>query len=211
MNLGILIILIAILGYISNWLNWRYLNHPAVRFLYYCGTIVHELSHAIFCILTGAKITEFSVFSRQPHVVSLKPKIPFVGPFLVSLAPIIGGLFFLFALNKYFLEGYFIMPQVLNLPDLFLAPFHLLSQINFSDWQSWLMILLFLNVGAMIGPSFSDLKNIWPLLIIAFFVKSVALIEICLLVASLVLTNLFIQTILIFITSLLKRIFRIGN
>ncbi|MFH1894747.1 MAG: M50 family metallopeptidase [Patescibacteria group bacterium] len=195
MNLGILIILITTLGYFSNWLNWRYLNYPIVRFLYYFGAAIHELSHAIFCMIAGARITEFSIFSKQPHVTSLKPKLPIVGQFLISLAPIVGGLAFLFLLNKYFLEGYFVMPQILSPADLLLAPLDLLSQINLLSWQSWLMIFLFLNTGAMIGPSFSDLKNIWPLIVASFFVKWPLLFGLGLLVAALILTNILLQII----------------
>jgi len=197
MNLGILILLITGLGYVSNWLNWRYLNYPVVRFLYYFGAAIHESSHALFCMLTGARITEFSVFSKQPHVSASKPRLPIIGQFLVSLAPIIGGSAFLFILNKYFLEGYFIVPQILSPSGLFFAPFDILAQINLMGWQSWLMIFLFLNTGAMIGPSFSDIKNIWPLIIASFFIKWPPLFELGLLVCALILTNILLQIILL--------------
>ena len=66
-NIGIIIIFIAALGYLSNVLNWRYLNNGVIRFLYYIGALVHETSHAVLCVLTGAKIEEFTVFSDQPR------------------------------------------------------------------------------------------------------------------------------------------------
>ncbi len=205
MNLGVLIVLITLLGYASNWLNWRYLNYPAVRFLYYFGAAIHESSHAIFCVLTGARISEFSVFSKEPHVTSAKPKIRIVGQILVSLAPIAGGLTFLFLLNKYFFEGYFIVPQSLSPANLFFAPFDLLFQINLLNWQSWLMVFLFLNVGAMIGPSFSDLKNIWPLILASFFINWPPLFALGLLVVALILTNILIQIILMLAILLIRK------
>ncbi len=195
MNLGILIILIALLGYISNWLNWRYLNYPIVRLLFYVGAVIHELSHGLLCFLTGATITESSIFSREPHITNLKPKLPFVGQTLISLAPIAGGLLFLFLINKYFLVNYFST-----------SPLHLLSQINLFDWQSWLMILLFLNVGAMIGPSFQDLKNIWPIIIALFFITLPALINVSLFVITLILINIIIQVILMLAIRIVKTI-----
>ena len=199
MNLGILIILIVLLGYISNWLNWRYLNYSAVRLLFYVGAFLHELSHIIFCRLTGATITGGNIFSRKPHVIHSKPKLPLIGQLLISLAPIIGGLLFLFLINKYYLVNYFKIPQFSDWQSVLIAPLNLLSQINLLGWQSWLMILLFLNVGAMIGPSLQDLKNIWPIMIILLFIKCSPLISLSLLVIILILTNIIIQIILILV------------
>jgi len=206
MNLGILIILIALLGYISNWLNWRYLNYSVVRLLFYVGAFLHEISHIIFCRLTGATITGGNIFSRKPHVIHSKPKLPFIGQLLISLAPIIGGLLFLFLINKYYLVNYFEIPQFSDWQSALIAPLSLLSQINLLDWQSWLMILLFLNVGAMIGPSLQDLKNIWPIMIILLFVKCSPLLSLSLLVIILILTNIIIQIILILFIRIVKTI-----
>jgi len=205
MNLGILIILIALLGYISNWLNWRYLNYSVVRLLFYVGAFLHELSHVIFCRLTGATITGGNIFSRKPHVIHSKPALPLIGQLLISLAPIIGGLLFLFLINKYYLVNYFEIPQFSDWQSALIAPLSLLSQINLLDWQSWLMILLFLNVGAMIGPSLQDLKNIWPIMIILLFIKCSPLLSLSLLVIILILTNIIIQIILILVIRYLSR------
>jgi len=205
MNLGILIILIALLGYISNWLNWRYLNYSVVRLLFYVGAFLHELSHVIFCRLTGATITGGNIFSRKPHVIHSKPKLPFIGQLLISLAPIIGGLLFLFLINKYYLVNYFEIPQFSDWQSVLIAPLNLLSQINLLGWQSWLMILLFLNIGAMIGPSLQDLKNIWPIMIILLFIKCSPLLSLSLLVIILILTNIIIQIILILVIRYLSR------
>jgi len=205
MNLGILIILIALLGYIRNWLNWRYLNYSVVRLLFYVGAFLHEISHIIFCRLTGATITGGNIFSRKPHVIHSKPKLPFIGQLLISLAPIIGGLLFLFLINKYYLVNYFEIPQFSDWQSALIAPLSLLSQINLLDWQSWLMILLFLNVGAMIGPSLQDLKNIWPIMIILLFIKCSPLLSLSLLVIILILTNIIIQIILILVIRYLSR------
>ena len=206
MNLGILIILIALLGYISNWLNWRYLNYSVVRLLFYVGAVIHELSHIIFCRLTGATITGGNIFSRKPHVIHSKPALPLIGQLLISLAPIIGGLLFLFLINKCYLVNYFEIPQFSDWQSVLIAPLNLLSQINLFDWQSWLMILLFLNVGAMIGPSLQDLKNIWPIMIILLFIKCSLLLNLSLLVIILILTNIIIQIILILVIRIVKTI-----
>jgi len=197
--------LIALLGYISNWLNWRYLNYSVVRLLFYVGAFLHELSHVIFCRLTGATITGGNIFSRKPHVIHSKPAFPLIGQLLISLAPIIGGLLFLFLINKYYLVNYFEIPQFSDWQSVLIAPLNLLSQINLLGWQSWLMILLFLNIGAMIGPSLQDLKNIWPIMIILLFIKCSPLLSLSLLVIILILTNIIIQIILILVIRYLSR------
>lgn len=204
MNLGILIILITFLGNISNWLNWHYLNYSIVRLLFYFGAFVHELSHIIFCRLTGATIVGGSIFSKEPHIVHSKPKLPLVGQFLISLAPIIGGLLSLFLINKYCLVNYFEIPEFFTLQDVLIAPLNLLFQINLLEWQSWLMILLSLNIGAMIGPSLQDLKNIWPIIIILLFVNWSLLINLSLLAVILILTNISIQVVLILAIGVIK-------
>lgn len=206
MSLGLIITLIVILGYFSNWLNWRYLNYPITRFLYYIGAFVHELSHAILCVAAGAKIEEFKVLTLQPHVIHRKSKIPFLGEALISLAPIIGGLLFLFLINNLILGDYFNLriPESTDLAVILLGPINFLLQINLLQWQSWVMILLFVNASAMLGPSFQDLKNISPLMIIFFFIQSPLLVEIALQALSFVLINIAIQLIFILTIKILS-------
>ncbi len=199
-NLGILIILIAILGYISNWLNWKYLNNFVIRFLYYIGTFIHEVSHIIFCILTGAKISKISIFSKQPKIIHSKSRIPIIGQALISLAPIIGGLAFLYVINRFCLSNYFTIPS--NFKD-FLTIF---SGIGILDWQLWVMILLSFNMGAMLGPSLQDLKNIWFILILLLFIQWQDLINLSLLAILLILINILIQGVLIGVVFLVRKI-----
>lgn len=198
-NLGVLAILITLLGYTSNRINWRYLNYKAIHFLYYIGAAVHETSHAIVCLLTGAKIEEYAVFSRQPRVVYRKPKLPLLGNPLISFAPIVGGLFFLYLVNRLALGSYFYVPAVGSWNDIFLGLVRIFSELNPLDWRSWVMVFLFFNVGAMIGPSFRDLKNIWPFVIILFFIKSNLLASLGLLAVTLILADILIQIISVFL------------
>jgi len=200
-SLGVVIVLVTALGYMSNWLNWRYLNYGMVRFLYYIGALVHETSHAIVCIFTGAKIEEFTVFSDQPRVVHRQSRLPILGEPLISFAPIAGGLLFLFLVNHYLLGNYFTVPPLSSWHDwqaILLEPWVLLAQINFLQWQSWIMILLFFNVGAMLGPSFRDLKNVWLVLIILFFITSPWLVEAGFTALSLIVINIILQMVVIF-------------
>jgi hypothetical protein len=213
-NLGLVIVLIATFGYVSNFLNWRYLNFNIIRILYYIGAVVHETSHAALCVMTGAKIEEFTIFSDQPHVTHQKSRLPIIGEPLISFAPIAGGLLFLFLINRYLLGNYFaftaLASQFSSWHDwrtLLAGPFELLRQINLLQWQSWVMILLFFNVGAMLGPSFRDLKNVWLVLIILFFVPPFQLarpfVAMGLTAFDLILINIFLQVVVIIFLKIL--------
>ena len=188
MSLGFIIILIVIFGYISNWLNWKYLNYRVTHYLYYIGAFVHESSHALLCLITGAHIEEYKVFTSQPHVIHTKSKWPIVGNVLISSAPIFGGLLFIFLVNHFLLGDYF---NLTNLND------NWFRLLNILHWQTWIMILLLVNIGAMIGPSFQDIKNVWPALIILLFIQFPALENICFLALSLILVNIVIQLVAI--------------
>ncbi len=205
MNLGILIIIISILGYFSNYLNYSYLNYSLTRWLYYLGVIIHESSHAILCIFTGAKITNFKIFDKQPQVSHTKSKIPILGQSLISLAPMAGGFLFLYLINKYFLLNYLTINNVTSWSEIFSIPLNILSQINIITWQGWIVILLSLNVGAMIGPSSQDLKNIWWVFIILFFIKWPFLINIGVIIIGLIITNIVIQLSLILLLKIFKK------
>lgn len=194
MNLGIIILAISAVGYVSNWLNGRFLNHRITHLLYYIGTIVHETSHAIMCVFTGARIQEFHVFSRQPQVVHTKSKIPLLGAALISSAPIAGGLAFLFLVNHFLLGDHFAVSFAgMSWNDLLPRLLSLIRQLNPLEWQSWVILALFLNIGAIIGPSYQDLKNMWPALVVMFFIHSGLIASIGLLAIGLILVNIAIQ------------------
>ncbi len=203
-TLGVLIISISILGYFSNQLNGRYLNSRLLIPLYYIGALVHETSHALACLATGARIIEFKIFTRRPHVTHNKSKIPYLGQVIISLAPIIGGLFFLYLTNKFLLNDYFVITLIDNYNNLGLLIDSLITQLNLLDWQTWILVLLSLNIGAMIGPSARDLKNIWPAVMLAFFITWQPLTAIALLTLGLIIINIIFQIIIIFIKSIFR-------
>ncbi|MCD4705102.1 M50 family metallopeptidase [bacterium] len=205
MNLGITIIIITILSYFSSYLNNKYLNFTLTRMFYFLGAFIHESSHALMCVLTGAKITEFKVFTKQPRVSHYRSKIPFLGQSLISLAPLAGGIFFLFLINKYLLHNYLILNSPQNFSEIFQFILIVLEQINFLEWPAWVIVLLSFNIGAMIGPSWQDLKNTWWIFPILFFVKWSFLLRFGFLIIELVLINILIQLFFILILKLFKR------
>jgi len=202
LSLGIILISITLLGYISNWLNWKYLDYHFMHWLYYVGAFVHETSHAALCVVTGATIEEFVVFSDQPHVTHQKSRLPLLGEPLIAFAPIAGGLLFLFLVNHYVLRNHFVVPQFsligMHWQIIFKASFAFLGELRLFSWQSWVMAFLFFNVGAMIGPSFQDLKNIWLPVILLFFVQSPFLANWGLHAVVFIIANIILQLFVIF-------------
>lgn len=207
MSVGIILILVVLSGYVSNWINWKFLNYRITHYLYYVGAFVHESSHALMCLCMLAPIEEFEVLSDQPHVAYRKSRIPFVGNLFISAAPIFGGMLFLFLLN-HFVFGNFFTPVIpsFDVQGLLWAPFALLGQLDIIHWQSYVMLLLLINVGAMIGPSLQDMKNMWFLLILLFFVQVPSLEQFGLMAFCLILANIFLQIILIITIGLSRRL-----
>ncbi len=208
-SLGLVIIAIAILGFVSNRLNWYYLNYRITHFLYYIGAFVHETSHAILCLFTGAPIQEFMVFAEQPQIVHLKSRIPILGELLIAVAPIVGGLAFLFLVNRYLLGNYISyshIPVWSGWQSIFRIPLQILAQLNPLHWQSWVMIFLSFNIGAMIGPSPKDLANVWPILVVLFLVHSNFLIGVGLIAVSLILVNIILQLLAVGLIQMVKLI-----
>ena len=203
-TIGIMIIIVSALGYASNWLNWRFLNYKINHWLYYLGAFVHETSHAILCILTGAKISQYKVLTEQPRVVYSKPRLPIIGNLLISIAPMFGGLALLFFVNKYFLTNQYLMPEFSNWRFFFSDFLNFLSQINLTDWKSLVTIFLLLNVGAMIGPSWRDLKNVWVLIVILLFIPWAFFNHLALFAVALILMNILLQIVLMLIVFIVK-------
>lgn len=194
---GVILILISLFGYISNFLNGRFLNFIIIRWLYFVGAFVHETSHALVCILTGAEIIEYRVLARQPRVIYSNPKVPLVSNTLISFAPVFGGLLFLFLLNRYMLSEQFSPLELHSWADLMPQVLLLLRQAHLFSWQSLIFFLIFLNIGAILSPSLRDIKNIWPVVILLLFLKIPFIASLCLFALMLILVNIGVQLILI--------------
>ena len=67
------------------------------------GALVHHLSQAAACILTGASIKQVKFFDpRASTVQHTDPKVPGIGPILIAIAPLIACGALLFALPSLF-------------------------------------------------------------------------------------------------------------
>lgn len=136
-------VLVATLGlsYAANYWLSRIFRGKTYRYLIAPGVIVHEYSHAVGCVLTGARIREIRVFERTGgRVVHEESRLPF-GEGLISMAPIFGA-----ALAAYLLAR-LLVPGFVGLAD-----------VEFSSWRFLLFTYLAASITAAMAPSGQDLK-----------------------------------------------------
>lgn len=193
MTVGIYILIILILGYVSVYLREAWLDVKWLRPFTWLGILIHESAHALFCILTGGRVTGFRVTYRQGYVTHYRTKVPILGPMLTAFAPLLVGFIIIGIINGLWLKTALSLSTV-NIWQSFIS---LVSALNPLTWQAWVLLFIFLNVGVMVGPSIEDLKSIWPLIIISFFIHSVALAQMLALVIAMILVNIILFIILI--------------
>jgi hypothetical protein len=192
MTIGIYIIILLSLAYFSVYIRERYLDVKWMKPLTYLGIFIHELCHALACYATGGKVLRMNVSSTQGSVEHYQPKIPFLGPILVAIAPLLGGVVIVGLLNKVLLANA-IEIQSINIWDNLVEIF---SNLNFLTWQTWVLIIFFLNIGVMIGPSVQDLKNIWLPVAGSFFIYSLELEKILAFAIALVIINILLFSVI---------------
>ncbi len=57
------------------------------------GVILHEISHLFGCLITLTKVKQIKLFSlKGGFVIHEKPRIPYLGDLIISIAPLIIGL-----------------------------------------------------------------------------------------------------------------------
>ena len=88
------------------------------------GTPIHELSHAILCIVFGHRITDMKLFQIDDesgtlgyvnHSYNPKNFYQKIGNYFIGVAPLFGGSIFLYLLMKYFApQGYALMDSVIS-------------------------------------------------------------------------------------------------
>ncbi|OHB69604.1 MAG: hypothetical protein A2W17_07445 [Planctomycetes bacterium RBG_16_41_13] len=95
-SLAIGIILIMFLSFATNGLWVKYINNKFLKGFLLPGAIVHELSHALLCLITGTTISELNLFRTDNTGIKYdKPKVPFVFDFIITSAPLFGCAFFI--------------------------------------------------------------------------------------------------------------------
>ncbi len=183
LQLALLILAIMFVAMLIPQFLVRSVIGPVFRVFVIPGVIVHELSHALFCFLTGAKIQRIRLFRRDGGDVAHQPsKIPFVGPLLITFAPLVIGLVLIILMAR------LAAPDLQNIDatiTLGQFPSFLWSVVHATNWWrpiTWLWLYFILSIGATAAPSWQDIKNSWlPLLLIIvaviFILRSSSLSE----------------------------------
>lgn len=100
-SLAIGLILVIFLSFSTYGLWTKYANTKTIQGFLFPGTIVHELSHALLCLITGTTIKELNLFTSNSTGIKYdKPKIPFLFDFIITAAPIFGCAFFIAFISK---------------------------------------------------------------------------------------------------------------
>ncbi|MBM4054258.1 MAG: hypothetical protein FJ264_06205 [Planctomycetes bacterium] len=93
--------MIVFLSFATNGLWVKHINNKFLKGFLLPGSIVHELSHALLCLITGTTISELNLFRTDNTGIKYeKPKIPFVFDFFITSAPFFGCAFFIIFISK---------------------------------------------------------------------------------------------------------------
>ncbi len=72
----------------------KHLNVKVVKFFLFPGIIVHELSHALLCLITGTTIKDLNIFKPVSGTIKYdRPKIPLLFDFFITVSPLFGCAF----------------------------------------------------------------------------------------------------------------------
>ncbi|MCC6573592.1 MAG: M50 family metallopeptidase [Planctomycetes bacterium] len=152
----------------------RALPGKVVAYLAAPGVALHELSHALACLLTGAKVHSITLFRADGsgEVKHSPSKLRYVGDVIIALAPLAGATLALWGLgvlletplNFYSVRAKEVTPdqivfvaQLLSIvvDDIGLA----FSSAVWSDWRTYVFLYLAFCITLAMAPSRQDLKN----------------------------------------------------
>lgn len=95
---GFIVIVFTSFGIEKLWS--KYINVKAFRFFLFPGAVIHELSHAFICLITGTTIKELNIFKLENGSIQYdRPKVPFLFDFFIATSPIFGCAFVLILIS----------------------------------------------------------------------------------------------------------------
>ncbi len=173
----VLLLALVILSFLIDFLLSRSFLGPKYRIILAPGVIVHELSHGFACILTGAKVSEMSLFEKEGgHVKHTKPKIAILGPIFISLAPLVVGILVIYFTSKFLsASDISLVKSGYSIKDMLAENVALVKNVMHFAPKNWILLYITISVAVTMLPSRQDLTNaFFPLflLILAFLITS---------------------------------------
>lgn len=156
-------------SYLINWLLIRSIIRRYYRYFVAPGVIIHELSHALGCLITRSPIVEINFWKPSGgHVKHLQPNDPFrrlINDPIIALAPIWGTFCFIGLIS------YLLLPDLTRLAyfiDISI-PRNLFTFLDPTRWQTWLWLYLVTSAVATMAPSKTDIHYALSSLIVLAF------------------------------------------
>lgn len=158
-----LILSIIMLSFLIDFLLSHSLFGKGYRIFVAPGIILHELSHALLCFFTGAKINSISFFDKNGGSVQHHPsKIPILGAIAISTAPFIFGAVVIYLISrKLGIDGPNLAAVDVSREGVVSFFRTALSQFNFRDVKTIIIFYLVLSISVTMVPSFQDLRNMF--------------------------------------------------
>jgi hypothetical protein len=134
------------------------------------GVVLHECSHIIGCIVTGARIHKIVLFSQDGGSVTYsRPALPLIGDVIISTAPLfllpLALSFITWAFSVYLGCIFPVFPTTLQssaeLIDLGRSVIGTFPDNLHTRFNGWFLLFLYLTVSIVLSaaPSSRDLKN----------------------------------------------------
>ena len=139
-------------------------------FIRFPGIILHECSHIIGCLVTGARIRNIVLFSDNGGSVTYsRPRLPYIGDVIISTAPL-----FLLPLALSLITWFFgsclgcifpAFPATIESTEavagLVNAVFGTFSDNLVTRFNGWFLLYLYLTISLVlsVAPSTQDMKN----------------------------------------------------
>lgn len=171
-QLLVLIVAILLLSAIIDFILSHTIFGKSYRFFVAPGVVLHELSHAFFCLITGAKIKNINFFEPTGGSVTHEPpRIAFIGPVLIAFAPLLFGIALLFILSHWIgLNANFDLFHI-SVGSLASSMKDIISSIDFHNYVNWILFYLIFSIAITMTPSQQDFHNaLLSLLVLAILV-----------------------------------------
>lgn len=173
-----LLVWVAVATLLSYAVERLWSDFASHRFFHYAlapGVVVHELSHLLACLLTGAKVGRVVLFGPSGGSVEHSdPRMPLLGRPLISLAPIMGCTLALWGVWWLFSDRLGLKPSELPgvelsaagglelwlvMRHLFIDAFRQVFSRKFLSLEGAAFVYLVLTFSVSMAPSRTDLRH----------------------------------------------------